>query len=755
MGRRITWIAGLIVGFIIVAAAAAYGGYRLGAFQLDSGISAVKFARIGLKEATARQYDGARVDPVWHPDGNRFIYDASEGDEPDYRLVDPASGDEIGILLARVVASALTDLFGEDIDRSPHPARRFDFASDNEIAFTFRDRRIVFDLETETASFAAELVDDSDPLVTQKIRDSFPAVWPDDREILSPTGTLVVTAIDRDIYLRDATGTETRLTTNGSDVAPWEVNSSLWSPSGKYIALLQSDGTDSSAVPVVDWNDLTSPAHYERYPTVASDLPIFRGVIVNIETGEQVNLDLGTESYIRPLSWRDDDAELLVARLSRDAKTMELLAFDPATGDQRTLLSETTDTYHMFPPNFVFRNGPDIYLLADDEHFIWISDRSGYRQLYLHDMEGNEIRQLTDAPYSVITFAGFDEDTGTLLYTAHSNSDRPYDALVHSVSMQADSSQLLSEADGYHQVESSPSGKYYVDKFSTTSTPPIVELRASDGRLISTLSEGRKTAAARTFSPPPEHFSALAADGETTIHGVIFKPAGFDETKSYPIVDAIYGGPFINYVPSFYDTPVPFFGRGLTELGYVVVVIDARGTPGRGKAFKDMIYGRLGEFEIADHAAAIRSAARERTWMDTDRVGILGHSYGGYFSLRALLQEPDFYKVAVASGVPEMDKDAVGISTEAYLGLYEGNEDRYLAAANAPLVDNLKGDFLLIIPTSDVNTPTHGPFRLIEALNENGKAYDVLILPGANHAFEGADRRYFLERVASYFQEKL
>lgn len=751
------WTGALVVA-LFIAAFFTFVGFRAGSHTLASGVPTVEMAKIGLRMKLGADYEGPRVAPIWLPDGERFVFNAADKGGVNFQLVDPASNKRERFLEGDALSRALSALFSENISPNPFPIATFSFIDNDQIEFEYRGRLVRYHLTEGAASFVSGApLTVADPLRQDIVQRMFPSVWADDRELRSPDRNWVLGYDDDALYLRDRNGARKTLAPiNEEEYTQWSLNNSHWSSDSRYAAVFQINTQDTAKVPIVDWREMAAAASYNAYPTVVGKNMTFNGVFFDTVEGTNVTVQFEEEVYIRPLTWRVDGSEFLYASLSRDASEMKILAASPDTGEVRTVLSQKTDTFHMYPPDFFFRSGPPFFLLPDGDRFAWITDETGYRQLYLHELDGPNVQQLTDHPFDVATYGGYDPASGQLLYTAQSNAERPYDIHVHAVSAEGGGVRRLSEADGQHEIIVSPNGRYYVDKYSTTAKPPIVELRSTDGSLLFTLSEGKRRLGADMIAPPPEHFTAKAADGETDLYGVIYKPSNFDPKKKYPVIDAIYGGAFINNVPYKYDARVPFFGKELAELGFVVVAVDARGTPGRGKAFKDIVHKNLGAFEIDDHVAAIKGAAGARPWMDTSRVGILGHSFGGYFTVRAMLQAPDFYKVGVASGVPEMDRDASSIANEAFTGLVDGDPDAFFAKfANAPLAANLKGELLLVVQTSDVNTPAHGAFKLADAFIKAGKPYDMLVLPGANHAFVGSDRRYFFERMAAYFKEHL
>jgi dipeptidyl aminopeptidase/acylaminoacyl peptidase len=255
---------------------------------------------------------------------------------------------------------------------------------------------------------------------------------------------------------------------------------------------------------------------------------------------------------------------------------------------------------------------------------------------------------------------------------------------------------------------------------------------------------------------PPEPFVAKAADGETDLHGLIYKPSDFDPAHPYPIIEYIYAGAQSQWTPHAFTLGLQ---SAFAQLGYVVVMLDGRGTPGRGKAFQDVVVDRLGDFEIADHAGALRQAAASRPWMDLSRVGVFGLSFGGYFSIRALIQAPDVYKAGVAMAPAELGPSIMSPPVESYIGLPGERPERYAAIRNTDKLGDLAGDLLIITGTDDVNTPLEQTMAYAAALAAADKPFDQIIVPGVNHTMNdaagGSRNAFVLGAVTRHFARTL
>jgi dipeptidyl aminopeptidase/acylaminoacyl peptidase len=291
-----------------------------------------------------------------------------------------------------------------------------------------------------------------------------------------------------------------------------------------------------------------------------------------------------------------------------------------------------------------------------------------------------------------------------------------------------------------------------VDSYSSLAQPHTVELRRTDGTLIKRLGQASTAALAEAGYTPPEPFRVKAADGTTDLYGVLYRPADFDAAKRYPIVDYIYAGPFVSvhqttHMPS---SAMHRISASLAQMGFIVAMLDARGTPGRGKAFQDANYGRIGQgqVEIPDHVAALRALARSRPWMDTTRAGIVGHSWGGYFAINGMLTAPDFFKVGYA-GAPGDLTEAASIN-EPNMGLLTSNGAGYDAGSNLGRASALRGRLKIMHGTSDPMAPLSTTMRMAQALIEANKTFDLLIMPGQPHGPVGAAGRYYREDVRRF-----
>lgn len=663
---------------------------------------------------------GGRIEPVWLERDLAFIDRA--GAAAVLKLVDRASG-------AMRLAKPVAEIVGADAPTTLALAPSGDLLLNaGERAFLVSPVDGVA-RQLSHAERAALLA--RSPRVS---RPSYPTILPPEMEAPSPDGTVVATLRDNDLWLRSTgAGEERRLSFHAVADPRWSTAGAAWSPDSRRLAAMRIDEHAVDRVPLVDWTD-TSKVAWHSYMRASGAIAIWQVHLFDLAT-DAIRLVCGGDenhfAYIQGFS--TDGRELRYARMERCSRYVELFALDVETGDARLLLREEAETFLYWPPTFILGGAP-VRFLADGR-FLWLTEASGWRQIHLHDASGAFVRALTDAPWPVTDIAGIDERSGTVFFRGQPDAKRPYDIQLFRVPLDGGEPVRLSTADGVHELFLAPDGAHYVDQHSSLDRPPQAELRDINGEAVTTLSQADVSGLEALGWSPPERLRVKAADGETDLFGVLYKPYGFDPARHYPVIEQIYAGPQAILAPNAFGMTPP---EAFAQLGYVTLVLDARGTPGRGKAFQDVAVGRMGEYEIADHAGAIRQAAASRPWMDLSRVGIFGISYGGYFTVRAMLQVPDLYRAGVALAPAELGPGIMGVPIECYEGRPADNTERYARLRNTDKMEMLQGALMLVGATDDVNTPIEQTMAYTEALARLRKPFDQLILPGCNHVFMSA-----------------
>ncbi len=397
---------------------------------------------------------------------------------------------------------------------------------------------------------------------------------------------------------------------------------------------------------------------------------------------------------------------------------------------------------------------------SGDTGLIWLSERDDWNHIYLYDYDGNLVRRLTQGNFPVLDVVEIDAERKWVYFTAHDDRARPYDTHLCRVSLDGGGYERLTEAEGDHQVVFSPSKEFYLDTHSSITRPPVVELRQADGKLLQVLSEADVSGLKQLRRVPPEEFVVKAADSETDLYGVLYKPYDFDPDRKYPVIDFIYGGPssvdiqraFVPWQWKGQSWAVP---EAFAQLGYITFAVENRGTPERGRKFHEPYPGQMGHHEVPDHVAALRQLAEERPYIDMDRVGIHGWSSGGQYATRALLQTPDVYHVAVALAPASDLFHTPGYAEELFLGMPQDNKEAYEYASNLWLADQLQGKLLIIQGTHDTSVLLSEVMRMIDALIKADKRFDLILLPGETHFPSKAVQPYIEKAIREYFAEHL
>ncbi|HEX5868965.1 MAG TPA: DPP IV N-terminal domain-containing protein [Longimicrobium sp.] len=539
--------------------------------------------------------------------------------------------------------------------------------------------------------------------------------------------------------------------------AGWEVRPQGWEPGLRWLAVIRSTSEGVHTVPVIDYSRPLERIDPAQYPKSGTPLPVQSIHLVDAGSGGIRPIALDTrDAYVWIAGWRAEPAELLVMRMSRTGKQLDLLAIDPTDGSSRVLASDARPATSVAALDFATGGwASQVTVLPDGSGLLWFSERDGWRHLYRVGWDGGAPRQLTRGAFVVHRVVRVDPASGQVYVIASAEAGRPYDQHLYALPASGGAPRRLTEEPGIHDVQFSPGGRAFIDVHSSIDRPYATDLRAADGRRIARLETADTAPLAALGHRPPEPFTARAADGSTEIHGVIYTPADFDPARRYPVADYIYGGPWLSAVQKEYAPTLSMhrIAASLAQMGLVVVMVDARGTPGRDKAFQDATYGKVGQMEIADHVAALRQAAETRPWMDLSRAGIAGHSWGGYFALRGMLTAPEFFRAGYA-GAPG-DVTELAVINEPHMGMPAENPEGYARASNLPLAANLAGPLKIMHGTSDVNAPFSTTMRMISAFIAADRRFDLLVIPGAPHNPADPAGRYYRQDLRRFMATRL
>ncbi|MEM9014309.1 MAG: alpha/beta fold hydrolase [Pseudomonadota bacterium] len=628
--------------------------------------------------------------------------------------------------------------------------------------------KFVLDYEAGQIRDPAKLNASDSPAVVRKM---FPINGWDRRELKSPDGSQFASLIGDDFALRDVGISDLRWRTD--DGTPenrwffpgdiWEASDSPWSPDSTKVVARRHDMRSVPGVSLLDYlGDSETSQTFQYWARAGEPIPITSFHIFDSATGARTDVNVGgsSDSFAFFVNWAPDNSGFAFIRYDRDLSQQELFFVDAETGIATRLFADQRDDGWVKWPG-----GPKtIEYLPSGDGYLWRSDEDGYFHWYLHETNGDRVRQLTQGGFPVWQVVMIDEDGGWIYFMASSDPSRPYDRHLNRIRINGTDQEQITTLPGQHAIEFSPDKQWYIDTHSHLDRPPQTDLYSVADGYVGTLSKAAIDAEFRAGWSKPEEFTAKAADGKTDIHGLIFPPHNFDPDKSYPVLERIYGGMQIPAMKWDY----PGFNSGwsggeyyrmiqyLNAVGFFVVTMDAPGTPGRSRTYNLDTHGSWPEGIIDDHAAALRSVMKTRPYMDAERVGILGNSWGGYMALRGIIEAPELFRAGAAS-VPETDLVDHVHWIEWQLGNLRDNREHYEAHAIHKMANMIENDVLIIAGTSDVNVPVSNTMKLLDALAEHGKAYDLVIFPGTNHPHQGRGDRYAyaVNKIGVFFRDAL
>jgi dipeptidyl-peptidase-4 len=718
---------------------------------------------------TAPLVTGSGVRPTWLGDG-RFWYRTTVPSGTAFFVVDPARRMREALFDQARLAAALAAASGGRVDANRLPFQTFELSKDSRsITVSVQNRRWSCDLQRYTCA----------PVDSARAVSGAPQ-----NSSASPDGRWAVFIREYNLWARElATGRETQLTTDGvkdfgygTNNAGWIRSDSpvlTWSPDSRQIATFQHDGRGVGEMYLVSTTVGQPRLDAWKYPLPGDSL-IFRISRVVIDLGQDgpprvVRLQMPPDAHrstvtdhvacsggtVCDVQWYPDGSHLAFVSSSRDHKSAWFRVANAQTGEVRTLFEERMPTQvgDASLTENLWRVVP-----ASNE-LIWWSQRDNWIHLYLYDLTTGRLKnRITSGEGNVDDVLRVDEKTRTIYFVGSGKEAGrdPYFQHLYRIGFDGRGQTLLTPENANHVVSISPDGRYFVDTYSTPSTPPVTVLRDVGGRVLQTLERADISRLLATGWKPPTPIRMKARDGRTDIYGLMYTPSNLDSTKKYPIINHIYPGPQSGSVGTRSFSPARGDNHALAELGFVVVEIDGMGTPGRSKAFADAYYGRMGDNTLPDQVAGMRELAQRYRFIDIDKVGIWGHSGGGFATAAAMFRHPDFFDVGIAQSGNHDNRNYEDDWGERYQGLLvkRGDSDNYADEANQTHAKNLRGRLLLAHGAMDDNVPPYNTTVVVDALIKAGKDFDLLLFPHARHGY-GADNNYMMRRRWDYFVKHL
>ena len=714
--------------------------------------------------------------PAWMKGETRFWYRVTTPHGADFILVDPATAKRAPLFDNARLAAAISRAADSSYEGARLPFTDFRFGADEQhIEFNATRKRFVCDIGQYSCTRGDTL-----PTLTGYVR--------------SPDGKSEAFVRANNLYVRPVGGgTETQLTMDG--IALYSYGTAVqnpsairnhtvarptlqWSPDSKRIAVARHDQRGVEMMPYISMTP-SRPKLYQWPYALPGDSVIASVEIHIVDVATKSNVlvqtppktttaalgggggaDLGWTS----VKWSDASDRLYYLRNDRGPKMFMLLLADAVTGKSTPIAGDTGRT---FVEMNLAGGQPNWAVISKGAEVIWFSERDGYGHLYLYSGDGKLRNQITSGPWTVGALLHVDPVGRWVYFTGRGREAgrNPYHAHLYRIHLDGSGMELLTPENADHTIWVAPSGKHFVDTYSFVDAPPVTVLRSIDGKLVLNLEKADISKLLAIGWRYPEPFVVKARDGVTDLYGVMFKPSNFDSTKKYPVIDQIYPGPQTTSVPEFFvptvhpGTNQPTFGQvqALAELGFIVIEVDHFGGNRRSKAFHDLWYANMGDNGVPDHVAAIKQLGAMHRYVDLDRVGIYGHSGGGFASTDAILSFPDFYKVAVSMSGNHDNRTYQAAWGEKYQGLLVRDTirktDNYENQVNYLKAKNLKGKLFLMHGDLDDNVHPANTIQVVNALIAANKSFDLLILPDRAHAVH--QEPYVIRRTWDYFVRNL
>jgi len=599
--------------------------------------------------------------------------------------------------------------------------------------------------------------------------------------VKSPDGKREVFIKDWNLWVRDLeTKKETQLTTDGikdfgyaTDNAGWRKSDRpivLWSSDSRKVATYQQDQRHVSDMYMVSTNVGAPKLDAWKYP-LPQDKEIIKihRVVIDVETGKIVRLkmppddrrgtlcdDISCSGQLDDNEWSPDARTLAFVSSSRDHKEAKFRIANVETGDVRDVFEEKVATQYESGQGAI-----NWKYFPKTNEAIWYSERDNWGHLYLYDLTNGRVKhQITKGEWTITQVLRVDEPNRKIYFLAagREKGRNPYFEHLYRVSFDGGEVELLTPEDGNHVVTFAPSGNYFVDVYSKQNVPHVSVLRNSNGRLVAELEKTDVSRLRAAGWKPATPIIVKARDNVTDLYGLMFTPTNLDPAKKYPVVNYIYPGPqggsiggAWSFSPTFSDH------QALAELGFVVVAIEGTCNPLRSKAFHDACYGNMADNTLPDQITGLKQLAQKHSFMDLERVGVWGHSGGGFATAAAMFRYPDFYKVGVAQSGNHDNRNYEDDWGERYIGLLTktpDGKDNYDAQANQNYAKELKGKLLLAHGNMDDNVPVSNTLLVVDALVKANKDFDLIIFPQARHGY-GASNSYMMRRRWDYFVRHL
>ena len=661
---------------------------------------------------------------------------------------------------------------------------------DDEEIFYYKVR---FKEKTESFTINLKSLEKTDYNHTIKIetKKNIQVVKKNRNEFLSPNGKLAAYIEDFNLWIRNTkTGKRIQLTFDGEKDYGYATNNAgwikskgpvlKWSPKSDKIATFRQDARGVGEMYLTTTNVGHPKLQAWKY-ALPGDEKIFEieRLIIDIKSKKIIKLKMkndfqrstttdhiaGRGGELLDTQWSEDSSKLAFISSSRDHKEAHLQIADSKTGNVYSVHKENVDTYYESGVR-----SENWKVLFDSNEFIWYSEKDNWGHIYLYDLNTKKLKnRITSGNWLVRNVMHIDSDKREIIFTAGGKEKgNPYHVYMYKVNFDGNNLTCLTPEKGTHSINPSPNWNYFVTTYSTTKNAPKSILKDRDGKTLFQLSTSNTDELKENGWQEPIEFNVKARDEKTNLYGLLYLPSNYKKNEKYPVLNYIYPGPQSGSVGNYSFMVARRDFQALAELGFAVVAVDAMGTPGRSKSFHDAYYGNMGDNGLPDNIAAIKQLSKKYTSMDLTKVGIWGHSGGGFASTGALLRYPEFYDVAVSSSGNHDNRNYEADWGEKWQGLmqpvdlniednnseYDSRKTNYDSQANQLLVENLKGKLLIAHGMLDDNVPPSNTMLVVDELIKANKDFDLILFPNKRHGY-GDLSNYMMRRKWDYFVKHL